>query len=194
MQNYYLCPPVKLATILRDITVVNFSPHKALATPFMKTVIYPGTFDPITNGHIDLVERASKLFDKVILAVAYGEKKKPMFDLNERIALCESALEHLSNVEICGFNNLITEFAKSKQAHIVLRGLRAVADFEYELQMANMNRAMYPEFETVYLTPTDSLSFISSTLVREIASMGGNIDKFVPVNVASALRERTLPT
>ncbi len=156
----------------------------------MKTVIYPGTFDPITNGHIDLVERASLLFDKLILAIAYSEKKQPMFNLEERIALCEKALEHLPNVEVCGFNNLITDFAKSKQSHIVLRGLRAVADYEYELQMANMNRAMYPEFETVYLTTADNLSYISSSLVREIALMGGDIDKFVPVNVATALRER----
>lgn len=155
----------------------------------MKTVIYPGTFDPITNGHIDLVERASLLFDKLILAIAHSEKKSPMFNLKERIALCEKALEHLPNVEVCGFNNLITDFAKSKQSQIVLRGLRAVADFEYELQMANMNRAMFPEFETVYLTPADNLSYISSSLVREIAKMGGDISNFVPANVAVALRE-----
>jgi len=156
----------------------------------MKTVIYPGTFDPITNGHVDLVERASVLFDKLILAIAYSEKKQPMFNLEERIALCEKALEHLPNIEVCGFNNLITDFAKSKQSHVVLRGLRAVADFEYELQMANMNRAMYAEFETVYLTTADNLSYISSSLVREIALMGGDIEKFVPANVATALQER----
>jgi pantetheine-phosphate adenylyltransferase len=156
----------------------------------MTTVIYPGTFDPITNGHVDLVERASVLFDKLILAIAYSEKKQPMFNLEERIALCEKALEHLPNIEVCGFNNLITDFAKSKQSHVVLRGLRAVADFEYELQMANMNRAMYAEFETVYLTTADNLSYISSSLVREIALMGGDIEKFVPANVATALQER----
>jgi len=156
----------------------------------MKTVIYPGTFDPITNGHVDLVERASVLFDKLILAIAYSEKKQPMFNLEERIALCEKALEHLPNIEVCGFKNLITDFAKSKQSHVVLRGLRAVADFEYELQMANMNRAMYAEFETVYLTTADNLSYISSSLVREIALMGGDIEKFVPANVATALQER----
>ena len=156
----------------------------------MTTVIYPGTFDPITNGHVDLVERASVLFDKLILAIAYSEKKQPMFNLEERIALCEKALEHLPNIEVCSFNNLITDFAKSKQSHVVLRGLRAVADFEYELQMANMNRAMYAEFETVYLTTADNLSYISSSLVREIALMGGDIEKFVPANVATALQER----
>ena len=158
----------------------------------MKTVIYPGTFDPITNGHLDLVQRASLLFDKLILAIAYGEKKQPMFNLEERLALCEKALEHLPNVEVCGFNNLITDFAKSKKSHVVLRGLRTAADYEYELQMANMNRAMYPEFETFYLTTADNLSFISSSLIREIALMGGNIDKFVPMNVAKALRQQTL--
>ena len=156
----------------------------------MKTIIYPGTFDPITNGHLDLVERAAKLFDKVILAIAFSEKKQPMFNLEERVSLCEDALSHVPNVEVCSFNNLITDLARSKNAYIVLRGLRAIADFEYELQMANMNRAMYPEFETVYLTPNDNLSYISSSLVREIAIMNGDISQFVPGNVASALAQK----
>ncbi len=154
----------------------------------MKTVIYPGTFDPITNGHIDLVERAAWLFDRVVLAIAYSEKKSPLFSLEERIALCERSLTHLENIEVCGFSNLLTDFAQSKGARCVLRGLRAVADFEYEFQLANMNRAMYPEFESVFLTPSEHLSYISSSLVREIASLDGDISPFVPAHVAAALQ------
>ena len=154
----------------------------------MKTVIYPGTFDPITNGHIDLVERAARLFDQVVLAIAYSEKKSPLFSLEERIELCEQSLTHLENIEVCGFSNLLTDFAQSKGARCVLRGLRAVADFEYEFQLANMNRAMYPEFESVFLTPSEHLSYISSSLVREIASLQGDITPFVPALVAAALQ------
>ena len=153
----------------------------------MNIVIYPGTFDPITNGHVDPVERAAILFDKVVLAIAYSEKKKPLFELEQRIELCQQALSHLDNIEVCGFNNLLVEFAKSKNSNTVLRGLRAVSDFEYEFQLANMNRAMSPEFETVFLTPSEHLSFISSTLVREIASMKGDVSPFVPSAVLAAL-------
>jgi pantetheine-phosphate adenylyltransferase len=155
-----------------------------------QSVIYPGTFDPITNGHVDLTERASRLFDRVVVAIAYSEKKTPLFNLQERIELCEVSLAHLDNVEVTGFSNLLTDFAKSQDARCVLRGLRAVADFEYEFQLANMNRAMYPEFESIFLTPAEHLSYISSSLVREIASMGGDIGPFVPEPVATALRER----
>ena len=154
------------------------------------TVIYPGTFDPITNGHVDLTERAARLFDRVVVAIAHSEKKTPLFNLEERIALCESALGHLDNVEVVGFSKLLTDFAKSQNARCVLRGLRAVSDFEYEFQLANMNRAMYPEFESVFLTPAEHLSYISSSLVREIASLGGDISPFVPQQVATALKER----
>ena len=156
----------------------------------MKSVIYPGTFDPITNGHVDLVERAAKLFDHVVLAIAYSPKKSPLFSLEERVELCTKALGHLDNIEVCGFSNLLTEFAKSKGSHCVLRGLRAVADFEYEFQLANMNRAMYPEFESVFLTPSEHLSYISSSLVREIASLQGDISPFVPTNVCEALKAK----
>ena len=158
----------------------------------MKThsVIYPGTFDPITNGHIDLTERAARLFDRVIVAIAYSEKKTPLFDLEQRIELCEHSLSHLENVEVVGFNNLLIDFAKSQGSRCVLRGLRAVADFEYEFQLANMNRAMYPEFESIFLTPSEHLSYISSSLVREIASMGGDITAFVPSNVAEGLASK----
>ncbi len=154
------------------------------------TIIYPGTFDPITEGHVDLMERASKLFDKVILAIAYSEKKQPLFTLKERIDLCQQALSHINNAEVCGFNNLLVDFAKSKNSNTVLRGLRAVSDFEYEFQLANMNRAMDSEFETVFLTPAEHLSFISSSLVREIASMGGDVSAFVPAPVLMALQQR----
>jgi pantetheine-phosphate adenylyltransferase len=156
----------------------------------MNTVIYPGTFDPITNGHIDLAERAARLFDHVVLAIAYSPKKAPLFSLEERISLCEKSLAHLDNLEVCGFSNLLTDFAKSRGARCVLRGLRAVADFEYEFQLANMNRAMYPEFESVFLTPSEHLSYISSSLVREIASLQGDISPFVPANVSQALTQK----
>ncbi|TGD72739.1 pantetheine-phosphate adenylyltransferase [Mangrovimicrobium sediminis] len=155
-----------------------------------ETVIYPGTFDPLTNGHVDLAERASRLFDRVVLAIAYSEKKTPLFTLEQRVELCRSSLAHLDNIEVTGFNTLLIDFARSQGAHCVLRGLRAVADFEYEFQLANMNRAMYPEFESIFLTPSEHLSFISSSLVREIASMNGDITPFVPAPVAQALQER----
>ena len=120
-------------------------------------VIYPGTFDPITNGHVDLTERAARLFDRVVVAIAHSQKKTPLFSLEERVALCEVALGHLDNVEVVGFSNLLTDFARSQNARCVLRGLRAVADFEYEFQLANMNRAIYPEFESIFLTPSEHL-------------------------------------
>jgi pantetheine-phosphate adenylyltransferase len=153
-------------------------------------VIYPGTFDPITNGHVDLAERAARLFDRVVVAIAHSQKKTPLFTLEERVSLCEMALGHLDNVEVAGFSNLLTDFARSQNARCVLRGLRAVADFEYEFQLANMNRAIYPEFESIFLTPSEHLSYISSTLVREIAGLHGDISPFVPAHVAVALKNR----
>ncbi len=154
------------------------------------TVIYPGTFDPITNGHVDLAERAARLFDKVVVAIAHSEKKTPLFNLEQRVELCQTALSHLDNVEVTGFSNLLTDFAQSQGARCVLRGLRAVADFEYEFQLANMNRAIYPEFESIFLTPSEHLSFISSSLVREIAALNGDVTPFVPSPVAAALKAR----
>jgi pantetheine-phosphate adenylyltransferase len=126
----------------------------------------------------------------VVIAIACSEKKKPLFSLDERIALCRASLRHLDNIEVTGFSNLLTDFTKSQGARCVLRGLRTVTDFEYEFQLANMNRTMYPEFESIFLTPADHLSYISSSLVREIASMEGDITPFVPEPVAQALKER----
>lgn len=158
-------------------------------------VVYPGSFDPITNGHKDLVERAAKMFDEVIVAVAASEKKGPLFDLEERVGLARACLAHLPNVKVVGFSKLLAFFCAEQSANILLRGLRAVSDFEYEFQLANMNRQLAPELETVFLTPAEHLSFISSSLVREIALLGGDVAKFVPGNVGEALarkcRERT---
>lgn len=154
------------------------------------SVIYPGTFDPITNGHVDLVERAARLFDRVVVAIAYSEKKTPLFTLEQRVRLSQASLSHLDNVEVLGFNNLLIDFARSQGASCVLRGLRAVADFEYEFQLANMNRAMYPAFESIFLTPSEHLSYISSSLVREIAALNGDVSPFVPEPVNQAIRER----
>lgn len=156
----------------------------------MTAVVYPGTFDPITNGHVDLVERAARMFGHVIVAIAHSENKRPLFDLEERAALCQQALAHIDNVEIRPFTGLLTQFVVSCGTNIVLRGLRSGADFEYELQLANMNRALSPRFESVFLTPPDHLSYISATLVREIASMGGNVEPFVNGAVLRALQKK----
>lgn len=157
-------------------------------------VIYPGTFDPITNGHKDLIERASRLFGEVVVAVAASEKKRPLFSLQERVELAQQVVGHLPNVRVVGFDKLLSFFVTEMDAHVVLRGLRAVSDFEYEFQLANMNRQLNHEFETVFLTPSEHLSFISSSLVREIALLGGDVRQFVSPVVSSAfavkLKER----
>ena len=155
-----------------------------------KRVVYPGTFDPITNGHCDLVERAARMFDYVIVAVADSQKKGPLFTLDERVGLAREALAHVKNIEVTGFNKLLAYFVRDQDATILLRGLRAVSDFEYEFQLANMNRALAPEIETVFLTPAEHLSFISSSLVREIAMLGGDVHQFVPANVVEALKRK----
>ncbi|MBU2712789.1 pantetheine-phosphate adenylyltransferase [Zooshikella harenae] len=153
----------------------------------MNTVIYPGTFDPITKGHTDLVERAARLFDRIIIAVAKSPQKKPLFDQETRVQLAEESVAHLKNVEVCGFDNLLAEFVVQQKGDIILRGLRAVSDFEYEFQLANMNRILAPQVESLFLTPAEQYSYISSTLVREIASLGGDVSKFVHPSVAKAL-------
>ncbi len=156
----------------------------------MKIVVYPGTFDPITNGHVDLIERACRLFDHVIIAIANSAKKCPLFTLEERVALVEDVLGHLDNVEVCGFDGLLAHFVADKNAQAVIRGLRAVSDFEYEFQLANMNRAIAPSMESIFLTPSEHLSYISSTLVREIASLKGDVSQFVPASVEQALTQK----
>lgn len=159
----------------------------------MKNVaIYPGTFDPITNGHTDIVERAAKLFDKVIVAIAENRYKSPRFNLNHRVALAQKVLSHLNNVEICGFNSLLVNFAQDRGANVILRGLRAVSDFEYEFQLAGMNRKIAPQIETIFLTPSEKYAYISSTLVREIASLNGDVSQFVHADVVTALKDLTL--
>ncbi|AXY43588.1 pantetheine-phosphate adenylyltransferase [Halomonas sp. JS92-SW72] len=154
----------------------------------MNIAVYPGTFDPITNGHFDLIERASRLFDKVVVAIATSPGKRPALDIGSRIALAREVVAELDNIEVVGFSGLMTEFMQQQQARILLRGLRAVSDFEYELQLANMNRAQMPELETVFLTPAVENSFISSTLIREIAKLGGDVSQHVHPRVAAALK------
>jgi pantetheine-phosphate adenylyltransferase len=156
------------------------------------TAIYPGTFDPITNGHADLVARATKLFDKVIIAVAINPGKKLIFSLEERVTLAKETLAQYQNVEVCGFEGLLVDVAKEQQADVILRGLRAVSDFEHEFQLASMNRKMQPDVETMFLTPAEQFSYISSSLVREIAALGGDVSEFVAPNVLAALRTKLL--
>ncbi|PSV44294.1 pantetheine-phosphate adenylyltransferase [Photobacterium sp. GB-36] len=153
-------------------------------------VIYPGTFDPITNGHLDLIERAAAMFDHVIVGVAFNPSKKPLFDLNERVELAGKITNHLNNVEIVGFSGLLVDFAKERNANILVRGLRAVSDFEYEFQLANMNRRLMPELETVFLTPAEENSFISSTIVKEVALHKGDVSQFVDPLITEALLKK----
>ena len=156
----------------------------------MIKVIYPGTFDPITRGHLDLVERAARLFDKIVIAVAESPKKQPVFNLADRVRMAEEVTAHLPNVEVTGFSSLLADFLEEQNAQVILRGLRAVSDFEYEFQMANMNRVLAPKAESLFLTPAEQYSYISSTLVREIASLGGDVSKFVDPCVNDALKEK----
>ncbi len=153
-------------------------------------VVFPGTFDPITNGHIDLIERASKLFSNVIVAVAKNTRKGPLFSLTERVEMAKEALNNLPNVSVMGFEILLAAFAKQQNATAIIRGLRAISDFEYEFQLANMNRHLMPEVETLFLTPAEQYSFISSTLINEIAGLDGDISPFVPAKVAKKLQEK----
>lgn len=156
----------------------------------MNTVLYPGTFDPVTNGHAELVERAAGMFDKVILAIAASPKKTPLFDLKTRTALAAEVFSSLANVEICDFSHLTVDCAREQNANIILRGLRSVTDYEFERQLASMNRNMAPNVETLFLTPKDENACISSTLVREISALDGDVSRFVHPCVLSALRER----
>jgi pantetheine-phosphate adenylyltransferase len=153
-------------------------------------VIYPGTFDPFTRGHEDLVRRASKLFDAVVVGIAHSETKRPFFTADERIGMAREVLAPYPNVEVLGFSSLLMEFVEAQGAQAILRGLRAVSDFEYEFQMAGMNRNLYPDVETLFLTPGEKYMFISATIVREIARFGGDVSKFVHPHVAEQLRRK----
>lgn len=154
------------------------------------SAMYPGTFDPITLGHEDLVRRATRLFDRVVVAIAANPGKKPMFTLDERVALARSVLSDFESVEVTGYEGLTVDFARKHDLQVIVRGLRAISDFEYEFQLANMNRHLTDEVETAFLTPTETYTYISSSLVREIASMGGDISEFVSPTVRKALLER----
>lgn len=156
----------------------------------IKKALYPGTFDPITNGHIDLVNRSLKIFDEVVIAVAYAHHKKPLFAFDERVALVQEIFKDNHKVSVVGFEGLLVDFAKASQATAVIRGLRAVSDFEYEFGLANMNRSLDEDFEAVFLTPSAEYSFVSSTLVREVAKLGGDVSKFVPPTVLEAFKQK----
>jgi pantetheine-phosphate adenylyltransferase len=154
------------------------------------TAVYPGTFDPITNGHSDLVERASCLFSKVVVAVAAGSSKQTTFSFEERVALAGEVLAGLPGVEVCGFRGLLVDYTRTCGAQIILRGLRAVSDFEYEFQLAGMNRRLYPGVETMFMMPAERYTYLSASMVREIAALGGDVSEFVHAKVLAALRER----
>ncbi len=155
-----------------------------------RIAVYPGTFDPITNGHTDLVSRAARVFSKVVIAIADSPHKKPLFSLEERIALSRNEMAHLDNVEVVGFSNLLVEFVQQIGGSVIVRGLRAVSDFEYEFQLASMNRHIAPTVETLFLTPDEDYSFISSTLVKEVARLNGDVSEFVCEEVQLAMRKR----
>ena len=159
----------------------------------MKRAIYPGSFDPITNGHLDVIERALKLFDQVVVAVAHNDEKQPLFSLAERLDLLQHALGKMNNVRIAQFQGLLVDFAVAEKASAVIRGLRAVSDFEFEFQMALMNRKLESTVETIFLMPKEEYTYLSSRLVKEIARLGGDVSKFVPNVVAQALGDKFAP-
>lgn len=152
--------------------------------------IYPGTFDPMTLGHLDIVTRAARMFDRLVVAIAASPGKKPLFTLDERVDLARQATAHLTNVEVVGFNELMADFARAQQANVLVRGVRAVADFEYESQLAQMNRHLLPALETVFLLPSQGFSFVSSSLVKEVARHGGDVQAFLPAVIYQALLTR----
>ncbi len=155
-----------------------------------RVAVYPGTFDPITHGHTDLVTRAARVFEQVIVAIAESPHKTPFFSLEKRIELAESQLSGLGNIRIVGFSNLLVDFVRENGASVIVRGLRAVSDFEYEFQLASMNRNLCEEVETMFLTPDENYGFISSTLVREVARLGGDVSQFVGSEIQLALKEQ----
>jgi pantetheine-phosphate adenylyltransferase len=158
--------------------------------PKMRTAIYPGSFDPLTNGHLDVVQRAAKLFDRVLVAVAKNEGKHPLFTLDERLALVKTSIAHLPNVEADSFDSLLVEYVVSRQAQAIVRGLRAISDFEFEFQLALMNRKLNENIETIFMMPKDTYTFLSSGIVKEIARLGGDVGSFVPAPVQTALVQK----
>jgi pantetheine-phosphate adenylyltransferase len=165
-------------------------PSQPISSSRSRIAVYPGTFDPITNGHVDLVSRANPLFDRIVVGIAESAGKGPSISLDDRISLARLALAGMPNVEVRGFSQLLADFVRETGAGVILRGLRAVSDFEYEFQLASMNRHLIPEAETLFLTPAEQYSFISSSLVREIARLGGDVSGFVHPAVQQALRQR----
>ena len=159
----------------------------------IRRAIYPGSFDPLTNGHLDVIQRAAKLFDRVIVAVAKNESKHPLFTLNERVALVKKAVAQLPNVEADSFDGLLVEYVTSRGAKAIVRGLRAVSDFEFEFQLALMNRKLDENIETIFMMPKDTYTFLSSRIVKEIARLGGEVSQFVPPNVQTALTKKLKP-
>lgn len=156
----------------------------------MRIAVYPGTFDPLTRGHEDLVRRGAKIFDKLVVGVADSPNKRPFFSMDERVRIAGEVLSHYPNVEVKGFRGLLKDFVRANEASVIIRGLRAVSDFEYEFQMAGMNRYLLPDVETMFLTPSDQYQFISGTIVREIASLGGDVSKFVFPSVEQWLNQK----
>ena len=156
----------------------------------MVTALYPGTFDPITNGHSDLVRRAARLFNEVVVAIALNPGKEPVFTLAERIGMAEHVLGGLPNIRVCGFSGLLVDFARESGAQVILRGLRAVSDFEFEFQLAGMNRRLDSDIETAFLTPAEQYAFVSSSLVREVAALGGDVSTLVDEVVVEALKQK----
>lgn len=163
-----------------------------LASARMRTAVYPGSFDPITNGHLDVIQRAARLFDRVIVAVAINESKTPLFTMKERNHLTSHAVQHLSNVEVDTFTGLLVDYVAEKKGEAVIRGLRAVSDFEFEFQLALMNRKLNEKVETIFMMPKESYTFISSRMIKEVARLGGDISSFVPAHVEAALKQKLL--
>jgi pantetheine-phosphate adenylyltransferase len=170
--------------VVSFLLVNPLSPDKL---PCMRTAIYPGSFDPLTNGHLDVIQRATKLFDRVVVAVAKSDAKQPLFTLEERVELVKTAVRHLPNVEADAFDVLLVDYVEQRGAQAVIRGLRAVSDFEFEFQMALMNRKLNERIETIFMMPKDTYTFLSSRIVKEIARLGGDVSSFVPPHVVDAL-------
>lgn len=158
-----------------------------------RKIVYPGTFDPVTRGHEDLVRRAARIFDEVVVAVAANASKRPFFSLEERVTMARESLTDLPGVRVVGFDGLLVEFVRQEGTHLVLRGLRAVSDFEYEFQLAGMNRSLYPDLETVFMTPGEQYMFLSASMVREIARLGGDVRPFVAPSIAERLAAKLAP-